>query len=331
MKKILMSVAMLVVVGAAVAGATGAFFSDTETSTGNTFTAGTIDISVNEMNPWNESFVLADMKPSYTDYINLRIDNDGSDANPVNIYKLLDVTLEETGTQSEPECTEESGTWDNSSKVCSTPSHENNDLSGSIIYDMDVEVYDAGDVKIWHQTIYVDGDGYTIDDVYYGTNSYDEQAFLGMIPAGGYMLVEQSYHLDSVTTNWAQGDEMTFSIQLTAEQLHGEAWLENKDATDDLWKIIHGDGIEGTLTYTTKHPTFDFSFTGTAPVASHNYDLVVITDLANDTGVLVGSGTSDGSGNITITGDMDTGDMKDAKVWLVTAGHVNPATAPQSQ
>src|SRR3990167_1862353 len=46
MKKILLSLSMIAVVGVVVAGATGAFFSDTETSTGNTFTAGAIDLKV---------------------------------------------------------------------------------------------------------------------------------------------------------------------------------------------------------------------------------------------------------------------------------------------
>ena len=43
---------MIAVVGVVVAGATGAFFSDTETSTGNTFTAGAIDLQID-----NESYV----------------------------------------------------------------------------------------------------------------------------------------------------------------------------------------------------------------------------------------------------------------------------------
>ena len=50
--RILASVAMLVFVGAVVASSTGAFFSDTETSTGNTFTAGDIDLQID-----NESYV----------------------------------------------------------------------------------------------------------------------------------------------------------------------------------------------------------------------------------------------------------------------------------
>lgn len=52
MKKILLSLSMILFTGVLVAGATGAFFSDTETSTGNTFTAGAIDLKID-----NESYV----------------------------------------------------------------------------------------------------------------------------------------------------------------------------------------------------------------------------------------------------------------------------------
>lgn len=51
-KSILLSLAVIAFAGAAVWGATGAFFSDTETSTGNTFTAGDIDLKID-----NESYV----------------------------------------------------------------------------------------------------------------------------------------------------------------------------------------------------------------------------------------------------------------------------------
>src|SRR3990167_4747947 len=44
--KILLSVASIAAAAALVIGATFAFFSDTETSTGNTFTAGTLDLKV---------------------------------------------------------------------------------------------------------------------------------------------------------------------------------------------------------------------------------------------------------------------------------------------
>lgn len=46
MRKILLSLGTLVFIGALVVSATGAFFSDTETSTGNTFAAGDIDLQI---------------------------------------------------------------------------------------------------------------------------------------------------------------------------------------------------------------------------------------------------------------------------------------------
>lgn len=46
MKKILISISVIAAVAAVVFGVTTAFFSDTETSTGNTFTAGSIDLKV---------------------------------------------------------------------------------------------------------------------------------------------------------------------------------------------------------------------------------------------------------------------------------------------
>lgn len=46
MRRILLSLGTIVFIGGAVASATGAFFSDTETSTGNIFTAGSIDLKI---------------------------------------------------------------------------------------------------------------------------------------------------------------------------------------------------------------------------------------------------------------------------------------------
>lgn len=48
MKRILMSVLVIGAVSVTAFGATSAYFTDTETSTGNTFTAGTLDLTLNE-------------------------------------------------------------------------------------------------------------------------------------------------------------------------------------------------------------------------------------------------------------------------------------------
>lgn len=53
MKKILLSLSMITVVAVAAVGATGAFYGDTETSTGNTFTAGAIELKVDSTSHYN--------------------------------------------------------------------------------------------------------------------------------------------------------------------------------------------------------------------------------------------------------------------------------------
>ncbi len=77
MKRIITSLGMIVFVGAVVAGATGAFFSDTETSLGNTFTAGSVTLTISDIDHvyngeptnapvWNDNeltFSLTDLKP----------------------------------------------------------------------------------------------------------------------------------------------------------------------------------------------------------------------------------------------------------------------------
>ncbi|MFW6210383.1 MAG: SipW-dependent-type signal peptide-containing protein, partial [Patescibacteria group bacterium] len=48
-KRLILSSGMLVFVAAVVAGGTGAFFSDTETSTGNVFTAGSVSLDLTDV------------------------------------------------------------------------------------------------------------------------------------------------------------------------------------------------------------------------------------------------------------------------------------------
>jgi len=53
MKKILLSLGIIAVVAVGAVGATRSFFSDTETSTGNTFTAGAIDLKIDSTQHYN--------------------------------------------------------------------------------------------------------------------------------------------------------------------------------------------------------------------------------------------------------------------------------------
>lgn len=63
MFRILRSLLIIVAVGAIATNATGAYFSDTETSTGNTFAAGTLDLNVDGGNTNVVKFNLANLRP----------------------------------------------------------------------------------------------------------------------------------------------------------------------------------------------------------------------------------------------------------------------------
>lgn len=126
MKKLLLSISMLAFVAVVAVSSTGAFFSDTETSTGNTFSAGAIDLLIDNesyavdfnipgyqaptgafvfspMNSWAPSdlpalfgdqtkyfFNFVDLKPGDRgeDTISIRVDDN-------NAYACMDVTLTE--------------------------------------------------------------------------------------------------------------------------------------------------------------------------------------------------------------------------------------------
>ncbi|MEA3272203.1 MAG: TasA family protein [Patescibacteria group bacterium] len=309
---------------------TVAYFSDTDVSGTNTFTAGTLEISVSDdHNEWTSGFVLDDMKPCFTDYINFKITNDGN--NPVDIIKKL--VLVEEGTNfdkehgiNEPECEAYGGTWNkNASSVyeCEGTYTPINDIENIINYDLFIAVYDSCDPvnPIFWQTIYVDEDNMTIGDIY-GNNG---SVYLGMIPVGHYMLVTQSYHMrdTGVSQNEYQSDRLGFTITIEGKQVTGSIVLEDKDYADDTWKIDTASDEKGTLTYKVKNPTFDFTFTGKAPLATTKYFLVAGPNAADPT-VELGSGTTDANGDVTITDDVELAiSLEDAKVWLVPEGNWN--------
>ena len=336
-KKILISLSVIGVVAAIAVGGTIAYFSDTETSTGNTFTAGVIDISVDGENPWTKTYTLADMKPSQTDYINFTIENKGSGANPVNVWKTINVTKQETGAQSEPECTEQGGCWDNTAKACDWHSTgctgtDNNNIASVIDYDLSVEVFNADNAKIWWQTIY--NKDVTVAEI------NGQPIFLGMVPANGSMKVTQSYHMKGEETgNWAQGDVMTFNIEVKGEQLKGELVLENKSG-DPNWQILGNDTMKGTLAYNVKGPKFDYSFTASGLEAG-DYQLIYYPDpwTSSKQVVLIGNVMTASGGSINVSDSVELGmDLPNsvpgfddnfpdgAKIWLVPTSSLSGTT-----
>ncbi len=83
MQRVLLALGIIVFVGAAVVSATGAFFNDTETSTGNTFAAGDIDLKID-----NESYAIDFNIPGYVEPTGALV------ANPANTWELVDLTTQ---------------------------------------------------------------------------------------------------------------------------------------------------------------------------------------------------------------------------------------------
>lgn len=321
MKKILLSLVVVSALVAAVAIGTQALFSDTETSTGNTFTTGTIDIAVDNQNPWESSqqYSLLDMKPSYTEYIEFWVENVGT--NPANLWKRLDGTEYTDLETSEPECDAEGGDW--VEDECVNREEEDHNLSPYINYDMRVELYNIEEELVWWETIYMDEDNVKLSDIM----ANEDGTYLGMIPVGWRMRVIQSYHMvdvEGVDMNKYQGDGMTFNIELYAEQLTNTIRLVKKfEANTDLAHHVWNEGYAD-FAYKVKDDALRWTL-DTTDVSDGDYTLIAWDNSTHgytwdwdDVGEAIVIGKVTVSGNDIYNGEIDLDDdLINAKIWLV--------------
>jgi predicted ribosomally synthesized peptide with SipW-like signal peptide len=133
--------------------ATQSYFSDTETSQWNTFTAGTIDLSVDGENAWTRAeyeITGGDAKPCETFYDTQTLKNVGQ--NPMDVWKRISTVVNDENGVPEPELAyyaahQGSDTWKISDWIhydmCVTPATEYS-YEGNIL-GLGVEVEDTGD------------------------------------------------------------------------------------------------------------------------------------------------------------------------------------------
>ena len=207
MKKIILSGSVIILVAVIAIGVTGAFFSDTETSEGNRITTGALDLTINGFNrSVSAVVVIDDMKPSQTWYsgpITLGVFN-----NPGKLYKHIvrDSIFCETVTVTEPECTDQGGTWDNNQ--CSLVKDENY-LPEIIWFDLEV-LNEAGGWDV----IIPDGE-ITVDEIashwiYLG--QYGERLNENEVT------IRQSFHMFGEAGNEYQSDSCTFTEEFMVLQ-----------------------------------------------------------------------------------------------------------------
>lgn len=98
---------------------------------------------------------------------------------------------------------------------------------------------------------------------------------------------------------------MVIPVATNAVTYTNSVTLENKTGDSD-WFVIN-DSISAILDYNASGATFDFSLTGTVPLASTEYSLIYYADPwpGNFPGALIGTGTSNANNSITITNSVE--------------------------
>jgi predicted ribosomally synthesized peptide with SipW-like signal peptide len=179
-KKILVSVMVIGLVAALAGAGLYAYFNDTETSSNNTFSAGTLDLKVDgKDNTLGAYFSVSDVKPGDSGSKGIVLSNSGTLAGKA--YINFTNVVDSPGTNPEPE-----------------PTPDNGELSQNLY----IKVLVDSTVK---------AEGYLS-----GINS--TSYLLGTIAGGGSLTVTIEWSIPSGVGNEIMGDSVTFDIEFSLEQ-----------------------------------------------------------------------------------------------------------------
>ncbi|OQB06339.1 MAG: Camelysin metallo-endopeptidase [bacterium ADurb.Bin212] len=140
MLKILKSFLVIAVVGAIATSATGAYFSDSETSTGNTFSAGSLDLNVDGGNTNVVKFNVTNMRPGNQPTAQYTLANVGTINGYLDLANITVTDLENGITEPESSAGDITDPQGELSSVLGLTVYWDNDGDG---------YYSVGDVKIY--------------------------------------------------------------------------------------------------------------------------------------------------------------------------------------
>jgi predicted ribosomally synthesized peptide with SipW-like signal peptide len=210
MRKILgLTVAALLVMGL-VGGGTWAYFSDTESSTGNTLSAGTLDLNINGANSAVTMFTVSNLYPGDSDSAYATLSNAGNLAGELDITLSSITNTESTGsTEYEQDSVNgssgELGAYLEIAIYIDVNENDSYDDGSDIGLDSDGNIYTSGSLDYDVINAYDSAD---YDDIYTGTmaNGVSDKFYI-------------AYNLPtSVSDNNCQGDEVGFSVTFTLQQ-----------------------------------------------------------------------------------------------------------------
>ncbi len=366
MKRILFSLLTLGTVGVVALAATGAFFSDTETSTGNRFEAGAIDLKVDYEGYYNKkvddspnagSWELTDLTQQHTffDFADLKPGDFGEGTVSLHVdnneaYACVNIipTLNDDMTSTEPEL--ESGDDENTDSI----------FDGELAQSLHFKIWaDNGD-NIWQENelILTEGEGPITPRSWMlagpGGNVFGGA---GALVGGQPYYLGISWDLPYEVGNEAQTDKYMADISFYVEQARNndnfacpvyEGFPEDETHTlrleneiinpDGPWTIINDDRY-AVLSWDGDGNIFDYDLEAFDLKPSTEYYLIYYADgwPGDNPGAFIGSHITDGSGHFndtsnTVDLDLDLPDLADgnyaigAKIWLVPASDYNNGT-----
>ena len=228
-KKIVVSLSVVVVVAAIAVGATTAFFSDTETSTGNTFTAGAIDLQIDSTASYNGEPVVAatwqlkDLNPTSDKFINFADIKPGDEGeNTISLHvinndawvcaEVLNLTNADNG------CTEpESDPTSGNDTTCGTPGAGEGELQNAMVWtvwrDNGASDNSCNNVLDGDETVLVSGQ--PVNGV---LPVYDSTTSTGALAGGSTACLGVSWELPLATGNEVQTDSLTGDISFNVVQ-----------------------------------------------------------------------------------------------------------------
>jgi len=190
-KRILFSVMTIAIVGALIGGGVFAYFSDVESSPDNSFTAGTLDLSVDNENPWTSTKItVSNMAPGADGVATMTLTNEGTidGTLTVDLKNLSDTE----GENPEPEIN----------------TTEPGDLSANMDIALWVDanhdgVQDGGETVLYSGKLNAEAGPYSV----------------GTLAASATTYVSLNYSIDSGVGNDIQGDISTFDIEFNLTQV----------------------------------------------------------------------------------------------------------------
>jgi predicted ribosomally synthesized peptide with SipW-like signal peptide len=316
-KTIMVSVLTILVLAGLVGVGTFAYFNDTETSTGNSFTAGTIDIAVDGGNPWVRSvpYTFTGVKPCDVKTIDFTITNVGT--NPVVVWKHITVTSRSGGIAVYPDPT--------TGPASSEPEYLAEGGVGRLGVNDNLAQVINYDLKIGSSDIFLDSDDVTVEDIDCMWMPIGQ-----ILYPGGTVTVHQSYHIVATAGNEYQGDTITFTIDLYAEQRLGpgptqaaadKLFLDNKSGETD-WYFI-ADQTWGLLQW---QADGSFSFVAQGLTVNTGYTLIYYPEPQTTWPwpvTAIASGNSDPGGELTWScGAGSLPPVSNVKIWLVLSNDI---------